>query len=392
MVWGVCRRVLRNHHDAEDAFQATFLVLVRKAASIMPRGMVGNWLYGVAQQTALKARVTTAKRQAREKHVKEMPEPQAVTDPDLWHDLEPLLDQELSRLPDKFRVAIVLCDLEGKARKEVARELKIPEGTLSSRLTTARRILAKRLVRHGLAVSGGTLAAVLSEKATACMPLAVASLTIKAATLFAAGQAALGVTSAKVAALTEGVIKAMLLTKLQMMTAVLLVLGLSAFASVVLVRGQAGRDSQRAGTSAAGNGATPGTADTDKGKEARRETPAPGGEQDRIRPGDRLRVRVLNAIPDQPIDGVFRVEPGGTVALGPAYGRVQVKGQTLEEAEVTIRANLAKQLKDPRVSVTRDDPLPDERMQALERRVRQLEEEVRKLGNTVDELQKQKRK
>ena len=133
MVWGVCRRVLRNHHDAEDAFQATFLVLVRKAASVVPREMVGNWLYGVDHQTALKARATTAKRRARERQVTEMSEP-AVTEPALWDDLQPLLDQELSRLPDKYRVAIVLCDLEGKTRKETARQLGCPEGTLAARL------------------------------------------------------------------------------------------------------------------------------------------------------------------------------------------------------------------------------------------------------------------
>jgi RNA polymerase sigma factor (sigma-70 family) len=116
MVWGVCRRVLCNHHDAEDAFQATFLVLVRKAAAVVPREMVANWLYGVAHQTALKARATTAKRRARERQVTEMPEP-AVTQQDLWGDVQPLLDQELSGLPDKYRVAIVLCDLQGKTRK-----------------------------------------------------------------------------------------------------------------------------------------------------------------------------------------------------------------------------------------------------------------------------------
>jgi RNA polymerase sigma factor (sigma-70 family) len=88
MVWGVCRRILRNYHDAEDAFQATFLVLVRKATSVLPREMVGNWLYGVAHQTALKARAMMAKRQERERHVNEMPEPEALTKPELWHDLQ----------------------------------------------------------------------------------------------------------------------------------------------------------------------------------------------------------------------------------------------------------------------------------------------------------------
>jgi RNA polymerase sigma factor (sigma-70 family) len=224
MVWGVCRRVLRNHHDAEDAFQATFLVLVRRAASVVPREMVANWLYGVAHQTALKAKATAAKRQTREKQVNEMPEPEAVTEPDLWRDLQPLLDQELSHLPDKYRVAIVLCDLEGKARKEVARQLRVPEGTLSSRLTTARTMLAKRLARHGLPVSGGALAAVLSRQvASACVPASVVSGTIKAASLFAAGRAGTaGVTSARVAALTEGVVKSMSLTKLKIAPAVLL--------------------------------------------------------------------------------------------------------------------------------------------------------------------------
>src|SRR5262249_47581917 len=121
MVWGVCRRVLRNYHDAEDAFQATFLVLVRKAATVEPKEMGANWLYGVAYQTALKARSVAARRKERERQVREMPEP-AVEEQEVWHDLQPLLDQELSRLPDKYRVPIVLCDLEGKTRKEAAQQ------------------------------------------------------------------------------------------------------------------------------------------------------------------------------------------------------------------------------------------------------------------------------
>src|SRR5262245_44840093 len=123
MVWGVCRRVLRNYHDAEDAFQAAFLVFVRKAASIAAPELIANWLYGVAHQTALKARATVAKRQIRERQVTEMPETEnrsqasGVAQKE-WDDLKSRLDQELSRLPEISRAVIVLCDLEGKTRKE----------------------------------------------------------------------------------------------------------------------------------------------------------------------------------------------------------------------------------------------------------------------------------
>jgi RNA polymerase sigma factor (sigma-70 family) len=231
MVWGVVRRILSNHHDAEDAFQATFLVLLRKAASIASRELLPNWLYGVAHQTALKARVTLAKRKERERQVTELPEP-APTEQDPGDDLRPLLDQELSRLPDKYRVVLVLCDLEYKTRKEAARQLGLPEGTVASRLTRARILLAKRLGRYVLAVSGGALAGMLSQKmASASVPPSMVSATIKAATLVRAGQtAAAGVISVRVAALTEGVLKTMLLTKLKVATAVMLVvLGLVAF-------------------------------------------------------------------------------------------------------------------------------------------------------------------
>jgi RNA polymerase sigma factor (sigma-70 family) len=249
MVWGVCRRVLGNHHDAEDAFQATFLVLVRRAASIAYKELFANWLYGVAHQTALKARGTIAKRKVRERQVTQMPQPATVAR-DLWDDLQPLLDQELSRLPDRYRAVIVLRDLEGKTRKEAARQLGLPEGTVASRLARARVMLAKRLARYGLAVSGGALAMVLAQTATlAAVPTSVVSNTIKAATLFAAGQvASAGLISAKVAALTEGVLKGMLLTKLKIALVGFLVIAVLGSGVRVLTRETLAAD-RAAGTS-----------------------------------------------------------------------------------------------------------------------------------------------
>jgi RNA polymerase sigma-70 factor (ECF subfamily) len=216
MVMGVCRRVVQDPHDAEDAFQATFLILVRKAASITRRELLANWLYGVAYHTALKARAATMKRRAREKQVTEMPE-LAASESDPWSDeLRALLDLELRRLPGKYRVPVILCDLEGQTRKKAAQLLGCPEGSLSSRLARARAMLAKRLVRHGLAVSAGSLTAVLAQRgASASVSSLVVSSTIKSAALIVAGRAAANGISPKVAALTEGVLKAMFLTKLK---------------------------------------------------------------------------------------------------------------------------------------------------------------------------------
>src|SRR5438067_5564186 len=159
MVWGVCGRLLHNHHDAEDAFQATFLVLVRKAADV-PGQAVANWLYGVARQTAVRLRATAAKRGRRERQVVTMPEPAVPTVHDA--DLQRVVDEELSRLPDHYRGVVVLCDLEGMTRREAARQLSIPEGSVASRLARARAMLAKRLNQRGVLFSGGSVAAVLS--------------------------------------------------------------------------------------------------------------------------------------------------------------------------------------------------------------------------------------
>jgi RNA polymerase sigma factor (sigma-70 family) len=202
MVWGVCRRVLPNCHDAEDAFQATFLVLARKASSIRPRDLVGNWLYGVAHRTALKARATAAKRRARESQVADVPEPVAA-ELDPGRDLRAALDLALARLPEVYRAAIVLCDLGGMTRKEAARQLGCPEGTLAARLARGRAMLAKRLLRHGLGLSGGV--ALAPHAGAAGPPPPVLPSIVRAA----------GAAPANVTALAEGVMRSMLLKKLR---------------------------------------------------------------------------------------------------------------------------------------------------------------------------------
>jgi RNA polymerase sigma factor (sigma-70 family) len=228
MVWSVCRRVLGNLHDAEDAFQAAFLVLVRKAGSVRPRSLVAAWLHGVARQTALKARTTIAKRHFREKQMDQVPEPRP--DGDMRDDMLWLLDQELARLPEKYRSVIVVCELEGKTGKEAARQLGLPEGTVASRLARGRALLGKRLAQRSAGVAGASVAAVLSERvALASVPAAVLSATVRAARLTAAGRAGVGAISAAANVLAEGVLKTMLIKKLKALTAVVLVLCLVAF-------------------------------------------------------------------------------------------------------------------------------------------------------------------
>jgi RNA polymerase sigma factor (sigma-70 family) len=251
MVLGVCRRVLRHEADAEDAFQATFLVLVRKAAALRSPGTLGNWLYGVAYRTALHARHAASKRRAKEAA---MPTRSAPPE-DCWADLLPVLDQELERLPEKYRAVLVLCELQGKTRREAAGLLGCAEGTVASRRARGLALLAKRLTRHGPAVTAGALATVLSQ-AVAGVPDSVVSTTIKAAGLLAAGAAVAGAIPVKVAALTEGVMKTMLLSKLSKAMVVLLV-------TVGVLGGGAGLIYR---TQAAGQAETPGTAPTEAPK------------------------------------------------------------------------------------------------------------------------------
>jgi RNA polymerase sigma factor (sigma-70 family) len=228
MVLALCRRVLRDPRDAEDAFQAAFLVFVRKAASIARPELLGNWLYGVASRTARTARAAAEKRRAKEAEA--MPREQPAQESP-WLELQPFLDRELNRLPDKYRVPLVLCHLQEKSRQEAARALGLPEGTLSSRLARGRALLAQRLARWCPSVAGEALLAGLGRQAPAA-PLVQA--TTRAGMSVLAGQPInTGLVSAQVAFLSRGVLRSMFMTKLKIAAAVLCVGSLLACAAGV---------------------------------------------------------------------------------------------------------------------------------------------------------------
>lgn len=224
LVWSVCRRVVGNVQDAEDAFQATFLVFARKAGSIRRGEAVASWLYGVAYRTAVKIRLQHSQRRSRERQAAAMPRI-VENDLELWEELQPLLDEELHRLPAKDRDAIVLCHLQGKSREDAARQLGCGVGTLKSRLSRGLDKLRARLARRGIEASAGVLGAVLAEQATAtsvAVPAGLAGSTVKAALLFAGNTAVIGGASVQVVTLADGLLKAMLLSKVVKATAVVL--------------------------------------------------------------------------------------------------------------------------------------------------------------------------
>jgi RNA polymerase sigma factor (sigma-70 family) len=219
MVLGVCRRILRHGCDAEDAFQATFLVLFRRARALDRRGSLANYLYTVAYHAALKARANRSRRRQCEKEVRNMPRTPADS-AQTWTDLQPVLDEELSRLPDRYRAAVVVCYLQGKTNEEAARQLGCATGTIKSRLARARELLRTRLARRGLVLSTGLLAGLLAEHGAAAVPSDLAASALRTTVLAAVGQA-----TAPAASLADGVLKAMFVTRLKVTTGLVVALG-----------------------------------------------------------------------------------------------------------------------------------------------------------------------
>jgi len=227
MVMGVCRRVLRDPHAVDDVFQATFLVFVRKAASLRRPHLLGNWLYGVAYRIALQARAAAARQPALGRQVEEMPAAEVV-DEKVWDELRPLLDAEVNRLPEKYRAPLVLCHLEGKTYAEAARVLGWAEGTVSGRLARAREKLRKRLSQRGVTLSAAAIGATLCQKGSAAVPAALARATLRGALVAASGKVAAGLVSAQAITLSQTALRVTLAVKLKVLAAVVVLGGAGA--------------------------------------------------------------------------------------------------------------------------------------------------------------------
>ncbi|MFO0799508.1 MAG: sigma-70 family RNA polymerase sigma factor [Gemmataceae bacterium] len=216
MVLAACRRMLPTPADADDAFQAVFLVLLRKAGAVRPAGAVGGWLHGVAVRTAQKARVAAARRRRRE--MTRVPAsnpvaPEAYAPGSVEHaELRAVLDEELAKLPEPLRAAVVLCDLAGKTRAEAAADLGCPEGTVAARVHRARKALAERLTRRGV-----TAPAVVAAAAVPAELLA-------AVTGFAGG----GAVPPAVRTLADGVVRSMVAQPLSLAFAALAAVAVAA--------------------------------------------------------------------------------------------------------------------------------------------------------------------
>jgi RNA polymerase sigma factor (sigma-70 family) len=236
MVLGVCRRLLADHHQAEDAFQATFLVLARKAASVRPAGALAAWLHGVACRVALGARSAGARRRLRETAVGDLAPPDPRPDPlsELTaREALAILDEELRRLPAAYRLPLVLCCLEGLSQEEAARRLGWTPGSVKGRLERGRTRLHARLVRRGLTLTGALAAVELSRGAA---PAALTAATVRQALAFAAGER----TSGPATLLAEGVLRAVAGSRLKV-TAALLLLGVGLMAAAgVLAQSKSG--------------------------------------------------------------------------------------------------------------------------------------------------------
>jgi RNA polymerase sigma factor (sigma-70 family) len=255
MVLHVCRGVLADPHDAQDAVQATFLVLSRRAGSIRKRASVASWLFGVAGRIAARARVAAARRRKHESGAAEEAARRESRSGPTWpeseqerheRDLAAALHEELSRLPEKYREPVVLCYLEGRTYQEVADHLRRPIGTVKVRLSRARGLLRGRLTRRGLGLPAGFAAIELgTESASAAVPAFLVRSVVETVTQFGAGRLATGAAVQPAVELAVGLLRSMTMTKILRTVSLVLAIGVITLGAGVLVRGMSSDTTQK---------------------------------------------------------------------------------------------------------------------------------------------------
>jgi RNA polymerase sigma factor (sigma-70 family) len=256
MVLGVCRRILREEHDVEDAFQATFLVLVRRARAIRDSSLLGHWIYGVAYRVAVRARANAVRRHIKEPLDREdaIVEKSTPSSESEQRELRAVLDEELTRLPELLRAPLVLCYLEGLTHEEAANQLRWPVGTVHSRLNRAREQLRRRLTRRGFTTDD---VALMATAAMQPVPSVLFDTTIRMSLGFTARQAtATALASATATALSNGVLQTMMMTNLKIVGAATLagVLALGGMKTYALQFGGSGGTAKAPATRAQSTG------------------------------------------------------------------------------------------------------------------------------------------
>ena len=253
MVLGLCRRMLRDPRDIEDAFQATFLVLVRKAPAIRDGNLLSNWLYGVAYRVARRARTQTLRRRGHEAVVADL-EVAATPESSGGPEIDLVLDQELHRLPEKYRAPLILCYLRGRTHQQAAAELGCPVGTVHSRLARGLDLLKKRLTRRGFAPTAavlGTGPSLPARLLVEAVPPSLVSATLKAAFGFGSTQTIqVGAVAASALALTQGVLTTMKLAQFKWIGLAMLATAVSA-GGVVAVSSAGAQNARNTGAAVA---------------------------------------------------------------------------------------------------------------------------------------------
>ncbi|MFI5457774.1 MAG: sigma-70 family RNA polymerase sigma factor [Isosphaerales bacterium] len=362
MVLRVCSNVLRDPTDAQDAFQATFLVLVRRSRAIRKLESLGSWLYGVAHRVSARARVEAARRRAAERRGGL----RVVTGVDSRDDgvgdreeLGPAVQEEVRRLPEKYRAVVVLCYWEGLTQEQAAAQLGCPLGTVRSRLARGRTLLHRRLTGRGLAPLAGLVAASFDSASAGSVASRLSSVpsqliqsTVRAAARVAAGEAPVQVVSSAAVLLVQRVLWSMTMIKICKMMTVFFVVGLVVVGVSLWAqqpdsprpRPRLGPRSERVVQQKA------------KAPEQRKSGPAHV-----VEPPDLIIVEVLEALPGRPISGERLVRPDGTISLG-FYGDIHVAGLTLPEVKEKIIQHLREFISDESLDLVRLHPGTDEPM------------------------------